>query len=117
MKQVGQIALVPFPFTNTTQTKLRPILMLRKASTHFDDWLVCMISSQLRQADPDLDEILTPDDPEFAATGLKTASVFRLSRLAVLDGGLLMGSMGAISEQRLQRLRQRIAAWITEGNQ
>ncbi|MDI1278666.1 type II toxin-antitoxin system PemK/MazF family toxin [Methylobacter sp.] len=117
MKQAGQIVLVSFPFTDLSGAKPRPVLMLRKASIQFDDWLVCMVSSQLQQTDSPLDEILSPDDADFPATGLKVASVLRLSRLAVLDGSLFMGSLGAISDERLQRIRQRLAVWIAEDNQ
>lgn len=117
MKQAGQIVLVAFPFTDLSRAKPRPVLMLRKASVQFDDWLVCMVSSQLQQIDAALDEILSPSEADFTATGLKVASVLRLSRLAVLDGSLFMGSLGAISDERLQRIRQRLAAWIAEGDQ
>jgi mRNA interferase MazF len=114
MKQTGQIVLVPFPFTDLSGAKLRPVLMLRKASVQFDDWLVCMVSSQLRQIDSQMDEILLPSDADFAMTGLKVPSVLRLSRLAVLEGSLLMGSLGSIGHERLQRIRQKLAAWIIE---
>ncbi|WP_192893963.1 type II toxin-antitoxin system PemK/MazF family toxin [Synechococcus elongatus] len=83
MKQAGQIVLVPFPYTDLSGSKLRPVLMLRKTSAQFDDWLVCMISSQLRQVDEQIDEILLPGDADFVATGLKVPSLLRLSRLAV----------------------------------
>jgi mRNA interferase MazF len=71
-----------------------------------------MVSSQVQQAEANLDEILTPADPDFANTGLKVPSVLRLSRLAVLDGSLLLGSIGAISEERLMNVRQRLAKWV-----
>lgn len=114
MKQAGQIVLVLFPFTNLSGAKLRPVLMLRQASVQFDDWLVCMVSSQLRQADQQIDEMLLPSDADFAATGLKMPSVLRLSRLAVLESSLLMGSLGKIDYERLQRIRQKLAVWIAE---
>ena len=85
MKQAGQIVLVPFPFTDLSGAKPRPVLMLRKASVQFDDWLVCMVSSQLRQIDSKIDEMLSPGDADFTTAGLKVPSVLRLSRLR-LDG-------------------------------
>ena len=111
MKRAGQIVLTPFPYSDLSDAKLRPILMLRQAS-RFDDWLVCMVSSQVQQAETNLDEILSPTDTDFANSGLKVASVLRLSRLAVLDGSLLLGSIGAISEERLGNVRQRLAKWV-----
>lgn len=112
MKQAGQIALMPFPYTNLEQSKKRPVLLLRHLDNARDDWLVCMVSSQLHQTEQDLDWVLSPDSAEFPATGLKVASVFRLSRLAVLDGSLLLGQLGMISEERLRDLRHRVGRWI-----
>ena len=71
-----------------------------------------MVSSQLHQAETGFDEILIPKDPDFAGSNLKAPSVLRLSRLAVLDGALLIGSIGSISDERLGRLRARLAEWL-----
>ncbi|PSF12250.1 PemK family protein [Marinobacter fuscus] len=115
MKRAGQIALMPFPYTNLVNNKKRPVLLLRKLSQNPDDWLVCMVSSQLRQLQPDLDWVLTPEDDEFRESGLKVSSVFRLCRVAVLDGSLLIGKLGAIPDVRLRELQQRLASWIIDG--
>ncbi|MEI6986908.1 MAG: type II toxin-antitoxin system PemK/MazF family toxin [Rhodospirillaceae bacterium] len=114
MKRSGQIGLVPFPYTDFSGSKLRPVLMVRQASRRYDDWLVCMVSSQLQQAEPALDEILRQEDNDFQATGLKAASVIRLSRLAVIDGSMLVGCIGAIGDDRLNLLRMRLATWLAE---
>lgn len=114
MKQAGHIALTPFPHTNLRGTKLRPVLLLRKASQRFDDWLVCMISSQVGLYEANLDELLLPEQTDFAASGLKVPSVLRLSRLAVLDGALLAGSIGKLGASRLDLLRRRLGKWLTE---
>lgn len=111
MKRAGQIVLTPFPYTDLTGAKLRPVFMLRKAS-RFDDWLVCMVSSQVHQTEAGLDEIISATDADFVGSGLKAPSVFRLSRLAVLNGALLLGSIGEISEERLGNIRLRLANWI-----
>jgi len=49
MKKAGQIALTPFPYTDLSRAKLRPVLLIRQASIQYDNWLVCMVSSQLNQ--------------------------------------------------------------------
>lgn len=112
MKQAGQIVLTPFPHTDLSGAKLRPVLMVRQASARFDDWLVCIVSSRMEQAEEGFDEVVVPGDSDFAASGLKAPSVLRLKRLAVLDGALLVGSIGTISDERLARVRQRLAEWI-----
>jgi mRNA interferase MazF len=112
MKCAGQIVLTPFPYTDLSGSKLRPVLLLRQASSRYDDWLVCMVSSQLQQAEAGFDEIIALKDTDFSATGLKVTSVLRLSRLTVIDGALLIGSIGAIQDDRLERVRQRLADCI-----
>ena len=109
MKRPGQIVLTPFPHTDLSGPKLRPVLMLRKVPTRFDDWLVCMVSSQIQQAEANFDEVIAPADDDYAAAGLKLPSVIRLSRLAVLDGARLVG---AARDERLERLCRRLADWI-----
>lgn len=104
--------VTPFPYTDFSGAKLRPVLLLRQASVRFDDWLVCMVSSQLQQAQVGLDELVQTSDPDYADSGLKVPSVLRLSRLAVVDGAALIGAIGEISPQRLLSIRQRLAAWV-----
>jgi mRNA interferase MazF len=42
-----QVVLFRFPQTNQTTGKLRPALVIRKVPGPHEDWLICMISSQL----------------------------------------------------------------------
>src|SRR5699024_8516375 len=114
--KAGHIALMPFPFTDLSHSKRRPVLLLRQLRRDWDDWLVCMISSQLHQCHAGLDWIVHETDQEFIETGLKTDSVSRLSRLAVIDGGLLIGRLGHLTDQRLNELRQRLGHWLVSGN-
>jgi len=46
MKEAGQIVLYRFPQTDLVEGKLRPALLLGKMPGEYDDWLICMISSQ-----------------------------------------------------------------------
>lgn len=112
MKRAGQIVLTPFPYTDLTGAKLRQVLILRKAPERHDDWLVCMVSSQIQQAEMGLDDQISATDIDFTDSGLKISSVLRLSRLAVLASELMVGSIGAISDDRLSKVRQRLSRWI-----
>lgn len=40
------------------------------------------------------------------------ASVIRIARLAVVSASMLVGAIGEISPERLQRIRQRLTGWI-----
>jgi len=112
----GDIVLFRFPLTDLRMGKLRPALLLKHVPSGFDDWLVCMISTQLHQQIPGLDLVITPADADFAGSGLKCESLFRLSRLAVADRDMFEGKLGTIAPGRLVILKQSLADWITAGN-
>jgi mRNA interferase MazF len=112
MIQEGQITLFRFPQTTQVPGKLRPAIVLRKIPGPYDDWLICMVSSQLSQELPEFDVVVYENDPDFEQSGLKTSSVIRISRLAVVSKDILLGSIGNISDNRLNLIKNRLSSWI-----
>lgn len=110
----GQVVLFRFPQTDQVSGKLRPALVLRELPGPHGDWLICMISSQLSQQTPILDEILNQTDSDFERSGLKTSSLIRVGRLAVVDRRVLLGAIGEVDPQRLIRIRNRLSRWLSE---
>ncbi|HQU32134.1 MAG: type II toxin-antitoxin system PemK/MazF family toxin [Planctomycetia bacterium] len=99
-----QIVLFKFHQTNQKEGKLRPALILRKLPGKFNDWLICMISSNIDQQIPELDELIAPEDSDFIQSGLKMPSIIRAGRLAVVDGSTLIGTLGQINTERLHKI-------------
>ena len=112
MKEAGQVVLIQFPYADLREGKLRPALLLRRLPGRYDDWLTCMITSQVRQYTPEFDHIIQEGDPDFEESGLKMTSVIRVGRLAVVEGDLLLGAIGQISSERPRQIKARVAAWI-----
>lgn len=112
MRKSGQIVLFPFPQTNQIKKKLRPALLLKQVPGQFDDWLLCMISSQLHQEIKNYDEVMKKDDSDFPMSGLKTDSLIRIGRLAVVEADMIIGSIGEISSERLKRICTKLSEWI-----
>ena len=71
-----------------------------------------MISSQLHQQTPGLDEVITPDNSDFLKSGLKFPSVIRICRLAVVNSEIFIGQLGQI-DQALVNLKEKLAKWIS----
>ena len=117
MKEPGQIVLFRFPQADLSEGKLRPALLLSEVPGPYKDWLICMISSQVHQRIDGFDELIEEDDGDFARSGLKVASVIRIGRLAIVEGGMLEGSIGTISPERMQQIRTRLAAWVGDGKE
>lgn len=101
MIQEGQIVLFEFPQTDQRTGKLRPAPVLRKVPGPYDDWLICMISSELSQEVPEIDEPILNEHKDFKASGLKKSSLIRISRLAVVHKSISLGTIGSIDQERL----------------
>ncbi|MBF2085400.1 type II toxin-antitoxin system PemK/MazF family toxin [Thermoleptolyngbya sp. C42_A2020_037] len=101
----GDIVLVPFPFTDLSQTKLRPAVVLW-ADPQGQDITVCFISSQnLERTTPD-ELLLETSDPEFAQTGLKVTSKIRVTRIVTLERRLLQRRLGQLGARQINHLNQ-----------
>lgn len=109
----GQIVLFSFPQTDQVGGKLRPALVLRSMPGARNDWLICMVSTQLHQLVPELDEVVRNTDSDFPQTGLKATSLVRVTRIAVVSADLLRGAIGIIAPDRLERIRLRLGHWIS----
>jgi mRNA interferase MazF len=112
MKRAGQIVLFRFPRTDLGEGKLRPALLLGRLPGEYDDWLICMISSQIRHYVPGFDEVIEEDALDFGESGLRVPSVIRVGRLAVVEGEILAGAIGQIAPERLHRIKSRLAEWL-----
>jgi mRNA interferase MazF len=108
----ADVVLTPLPQADGA-VKNRPAIILAKMPP-FGDWLVCGVSTQLRQQVEGFDEIITPSDSDFAASGLKAPSVIRLGFLAVMPSSSFLGVIGSISEDRRQRLLQSLSKHLLQ---
>jgi mRNA interferase MazF len=116
VKAAGQIAIVRFPQTDLEAGKPRPVLLLAETPGSHNDWLVCMLSTQLRHAVSNFDEVIDSSQSDFQISGLRTPSLIRLGRLAVINSNQLLGRIGHIDSQRLKRIRGKIANWVETGS-
>jgi mRNA interferase MazF len=107
-----QVVLFRFPQTNQATGKLRPALVIRKVPGPHDDWLICMITSQLSQEVADFDEIISEKNDDFISSGLKQTSLIRIARLAVVHQNILLGAIGEIGATRLERIKKKLSDWL-----
>jgi mRNA interferase MazF len=103
----GDIVLIPFPFTDLSQTKLRPAIILWADSTG-NDVTLCFISSQKIDNLSPGEFLLDTTDPEFSSTGLKTASKVRVTRMVTIDRKLIIRRLGKLSSNQILILNSSI---------
>jgi len=108
----GDVILAPVPQANGG-LKHRPAIILREMPP-FQDWLVCGVSSQIQQEVSGFDEVISPGDEDFAASGLRAKSLIRLGFLAVVPRRVVPGSIGHVSAERHRRLLRRLSRHLLE---
>ena len=91
--------------------KARPVVVL-SVMPPFSDYMVCALSSKLHHECAGFDEVVAVDDDDFVTSGLKVASLIRLGMVATIPASAILGQLGSISEDRLRRLRSRLARHI-----
>jgi mRNA interferase MazF len=106
----ADIVLTPLPQADGI-VKNRPALLLRQLPP-FGDFLACGISTQLHQAVPEFDDVISRTDSDFPASGLVADSVIRLGFLAVLPRQRILGSIGKIAAERHARLLRNLGEYL-----
>jgi mRNA interferase MazF len=100
----GDIVLIRFPFTDLTNTKVRPALVL---STYDDDITVSFITSRLYYQDM-YDIVINPTK----RNGLKKNSVIRVNKIVTLDNSLALGLLGKISAAELNMVNEALEDFL-----
>ena len=101
---VGQVVFLPFPFSDLSRRKLRPVLLLANAGRK--DWIVCQITSN-----PFADRysvVLTQD--AFLSGGLKRVSYARPNKLFMANESLIASNVGSLKVVTLEVLRDAVIA-------
>ena len=106
---VGEVVLVPFPFSDLSQSKVRPAVCLADAGR--GDWILCQETSS-PYGDPRAVPVGAAD---FAAGGLLVASYAHPGRLFTAHQTLLVRSVGTLQSSALQRLLDAVVNLIRPG--
>jgi mRNA interferase MazF len=106
----GDVVLIQLPQAAGGPPKSRPALVLVLLPGPYQNVLICGISTQLQDLQPDWDDKIGPDDADFSQSGLHRASAIRLSYLYGADPGEISGIIGRVDAGRLDRARRRLAA-------
>jgi mRNA interferase MazF len=103
----GDIILAQFPYTDLSQTKLRPAVVLQASFTR-TEITICFISSQKVTQILDDEFALLDSDPEFVGTGLRVSSKVRVSRIVTLNHHLTSRILGRLGIQQMQILNTKL---------
>lgn len=93
----GSIILVPFPFTDLSNYKIRPALVISNSEEE-EDIIVAFITSVIYDLLKLTDYKINKSDLFFNETGLKTDSIVKCNKLATISKNIILGRIGDIRE-------------------
>ena len=98
----GDLVVVPFPFSDLSQTKRRPALVL--ASLTGDDLILCQITSKSVR-DRYAVEI---DNKDLISGSISQISNIRPNKLFTADKSIILYKIGELSAEKLQMAIDRV---------
>jgi mRNA interferase MazF len=105
----GSVVLVPFPFSDLSQSKRRPAVVL--ASAERGDWILCQVTSS-----PYSDaRAVTLADADFATGGLRLVSYARPAKLFTAHESLFVFEAGVLRATALRKITDEVVAIIQGG--
>jgi len=99
--KAGDVLLIPFPFSELTQSKLRPALVICETSDGHQDIVLAAITSILHQPLFQNEILLKPDNQN----GLRVESILRCDRIMTLKKETWHTKIGILSEEDLDRFK------------
>lgn len=97
----GDIVLVTFPFTDLSQSKLRPAVIISSDKVHEkeDDYTLLFISSVIASRIEPYEVLFEKSHPDFHESGLKKDSFFKANKIATVQKKLLKRRLGRLGPQ------------------
>jgi mRNA interferase MazF len=103
---VGAVVLVRFPFSDLSQSKVRPAVVLADADR--GDWILCQITSS-PYSDPRA-IFLSGDD--FASGSLLVGSYARPGKLFTASESLMVSQVGVLKDETFRRIVEAVVALL-----
>jgi mRNA interferase MazF len=106
MYKQRQIVLVPFPYSDLSNTKRRPVLIVSNDSYNkaFNDVVVCVITSNLRKDDYSV--TLSNDDLEIGV--LPESSVVKSHKLFTIHKDKIIKTFSLVKEEFFSQVNEKI---------
>ncbi len=99
--KTGDIVLIPFPFTDLTQRKVRPAVVVCETADKYRDVVLCAISSVIPSQLSRNEYVIEAD----AQNGLRKESVVKVDRIVTAKIGDIITQIGVMSQDGLGRFR------------
>ena len=104
----NKVVLVPFPFDDLTQTKVRPAVCLTGVIRPYDHVVLAFVTSAVPTNPSTTDFIIASGEADFLQTGLKVSSAIKLHRLVTVSTSLVKRHLGSLSAAQRAKINERL---------
>lgn len=98
----GDVVVVPFPFSDLTQAKRRPALVISALTG--DDVVLCQITSQSVRDD----YAVLLEDKDFETGSLRQPSNVRPNRIFTADSRIVLYRVGSLKSDKLKQIVDKV---------
>jgi mRNA interferase MazF len=102
----GDVVLVKYPFTDHSNYKVRPAVVISSPGQNYNDFFVVPLTS--RSSNLSTHEFVLED---WKSAGLNVPSAVKRG-IALLDGDVVLKSTGSLSAFDFEQLKIRLRAWL-----
>jgi mRNA interferase MazF len=105
----GGLVLIPFPFSDLSAAKKRPVLLLTRPDA-YGDFIALAVTSH-----PQTDHGIALDPADLLQGSLPLASWIRTDRVVTLNTSLVVKELGRVSEAVITAALSRLCAFVGHG--
>ena len=98
----GDVVVVPFPFSDLTQAKRRPALVI--SALEGNDLILCQITSQYIRDN----YAISLADRDFRTGSLKQPSNVRPNRIFTADGQIVLYRVGSLRVEKVNEIVEKV---------
>ncbi|MBI5162620.1 MAG: type II toxin-antitoxin system PemK/MazF family toxin [Magnetospirillum sp.] len=109
MFERGDLVLIPFPFSDLSAAKKRPVLVLTRPDA-YGDFIALAVTSR-----PQTDHGIALEPSDLVQGSLPLASWIRTDRAVTLNASLVVKSFGRASEPVVVTALARLCAYVGQG--
>ena len=103
-----KIVLVPFPFDDLSQAKVRPAVCLTNEIQPYGHVVLAFIASKVPTDLSETDFVFLDSDDDFAITGLKVSSTVKLHRLVTVSKTIIKRELGELTQSQRAEIEMRL---------
>jgi len=110
----GKIFLLPFPYDDLSENKLRPAVCLMNPVGSRRHVLLAYITSRIPTPLLETDIHLDASHSDFAATGLRQSSTIRLHQLLTVSTVVIQREIGELSSEIQAKIADKLCQLLKE---